>query len=45
MSKLPKEMKATIGLSKAFKKLNNDLLGIKAKKPKASKKKTAKRKA
>jgi hypothetical protein len=44
MSKLPKEMSATIKISKAMKKLNETILGVKPKKSKASVKKTGKRK-
>jgi hypothetical protein len=44
MSKLPKEMSATIKMGKAMKKLNETILGTGSKKSKASVKKKGKQK-
>jgi len=44
MSKLPKEMSATIGIAKAMQKLNRTILGTAPKKTKAPLKKTVKKK-
>jgi hypothetical protein len=44
MSKLPKEMSATIGIAKAMKKLHKTILGTGPKKSKSPIKKTVKKK-